>query len=120
MVWAEFLGMIGAGVLGAASVPLAFAWLRGAHVRAGHGGDPMVMAYPPALAWMGAILTVFWLGIALMSQVVLSNDTPSLKVLVVFLGFVLMGLYLVAEATLIHHRITDEGLIHRCRSGGRG
>jgi hypothetical protein len=99
---------------------LAIVWLIRGAKRRWRDNESRSLHYHKSIAVLGAILVIFFFGIAIFSNTVGKNATTTIWTTATFVGFGALCLPFIAEFLFSRHRVTKEGLDYGGMFGKRG
>jgi hypothetical protein len=98
---------------------LVMGWLAKSRLRARPDASLHQLYHPTSTLIIGLACIVFFVGIAIISNVY-SNKTTTWWTTTAFLGFAVLAVPVVADYFLSRHELSDEGLSYGGLSGKRG
>jgi heme/copper-type cytochrome/quinol oxidase subunit 4 len=97
---------------------LVMGWLAKGRFRARPTSQARRLAHPPSTLMIGAVCSVFFAGLAVVSNVV-PNKTTTWWTTSIFVGFAILSAPLVVDYFMANHQVSEDGLAYTKLVGTR-
>ena len=95
-------------------------WVSRSQTRARPKADQQLLQIPSSALVLALVCALFFFGLAIISNTIGKNETTSIWTTLIFVGFGVLSLFLIAEYFFARHRVFDQGMTYGRMLGQRG
>jgi hypothetical protein len=116
----DWLGSIVQWAVWGATMTLVMGWLARSRLKQRPPSAQGSLVQPVGMLVIGVVCFAFFAGIAIISNTIGKNSSTSMSTTLVFVGFALLGVPMIADYFFARHYVSDSGMNYGRTFGQRG